>query len=102
MGGEGHSRYLAIHHAVAVALARGQSVEASVVNVLSAVCKALRWQFGAMFVVDAQTRLLRSAWHYSSDDGTAAFAWATERTTLARGVGLPGRVLATGRPAWIV
>src|SRR5213082_322529 len=52
----------------------------------------------------AFVHLLRPSriWH---DDGAPrhdAFRRATEQTTLRRGVGLPGRVLATGQPTWIV
>src|SRR5262249_30076308 len=43
-----------------------------------------------------------SIWYLAKPERLQAFRDLTEKTVLEFGVGLPGRVLATGTPAWIV
>lgn len=42
-----------------------------------------------------------SVWHLSDPERLAGFRRTTQSLRLRRGQGLPGRVLDTGRPAWI-
>src|SRR5207248_6812599 len=63
---------------------------------------SLGWDFGAWWEASANETTLHciDTWRSASlrDD---AFESLTERTVLERGAGLPGRVWATGQPAWI-
>jgi diguanylate cyclase (GGDEF)-like protein len=42
-----------------------------------------------------------SIWHAANEEAAGVFREATRQMPLPRGVGLPGRVLATGAPAWL-
>jgi len=90
---------------VAVAANQAQTAEHALQSSVAEVCRVSGWPVGHVYEVSPHDPdLLRptTIWH---DDGTprhAPFRRATEKTTLGRGIGLPGRVLATGQPTWIV
>jgi PAS domain S-box-containing protein len=65
-------------------------------------CEALRWDYGALWNVDSGANALRcvEAWHLPSVS-VPEFEAASRSTVFTRGVGLPGRVWASGEPAWI-
>src|SRR5687767_11641076 len=69
---------------------------------IAAVCNALGWQCGALWEVNRARNAIRCAgtWHVP---GLALdpFTTATETSTFARGIGLPGRVWKDREPAWI-
>jgi PAS domain S-box-containing protein len=70
--------------------------------VLEAIGGSLGWAFGAVWEVapdDERLRCVRS-WH--AGEGAPAFEALSERIALDPGEGLPGRVLVSGEPAWIV
>ena len=69
---------------------------------LATVCESLGWDYGALWEVDRAGRALRcvGTWHESTLRFDA-FADISLRTTFDRGIGLPGRVWASGEPAWI-
>jgi phosphoserine phosphatase RsbU/P len=71
-------------------------------RLLQTVCEALGWDMGAIWGLDVEHSLLRclSTWR-SPLSNAEAFEERTARTTFRMGAGLPGRVWATGRPAWI-
>jgi PAS domain S-box-containing protein len=89
--------------AVAQILAASAAEESLYQRLLAVIGESLEWDFGAWWELSDQGDTLRcvETWRSTSfqDDG---FASLTKRTELARGVGLPGRVWATGEPAWIV
>ena len=71
--------------------------------ILRAVCENLGWRVSALWLIDPDLQRLRCLAVWSDDVGqsTAAFAGATKETLLSSGVGLPGRVWATRKAAWI-
>ncbi|HZE66859.1 MAG TPA: ATP-binding protein [Sporichthyaceae bacterium] len=66
-------------------------------EVIEAVCAHTGWQVGHVYWRDGDTLVPSGIWH----GGTPLFRDATAATPLARGVGLGGRVLASGEPVWI-
>ena len=42
-----------------------------------------------------------TSWHIDQPNTFEAFREVSDRTTFSEGIGLPGRVLATGKAAWI-
>lgn len=44
----------------------------------------------------------RPLWHLDERERFETFRKVTEAMPLGRGEGLPGRVLASGKPAWII
>jgi len=70
---------------------------------VDAVCAHTRWPVGHAFVRKRPSGDLvpSNVWHIEEKDRFAAFRRVTDQTTFSEGIGLPGRVLATGRAAWI-
>jgi PAS domain S-box-containing protein len=84
------------------ALAGAASLDEAAPRIIRAICESLDWDFGALWTVDRDARVLRClvTWHRASEP-VARFDAATRGRTVERGVGLPGRVWASGAPAWI-
>jgi signal transduction histidine kinase/CheY-like chemotaxis protein len=88
-------------YAVTQALAESRDLGAAAPRILKAVCESLRWELGALWTTDDHGGLrCLEVWHVSSQ-AFPAFEAATRSHTFAPGVGLPGRVWASGAPAWI-
>jgi PAS domain S-box-containing protein len=95
-------RRRAAAHAVGEVLANAPNLTQAAPAILQAICENLEWQFGALWLVDHDAQRLRCLAVWS--DGatpTTSFAGATKETLIPSGVGLPGRVWATGKVAWI-
>jgi PAS domain S-box-containing protein len=86
----------------ATALAQASTVVEAAPRMLEAICEALGWEYGGLWLVPRQADALRCAatWHHPSlqFDEFAAFS---RQTAFVPGVGLPGRVWASRLPAWI-
>ena len=95
-------RRLVTEHAVSRVLAEAASLKEATPRVLEAICQTTGWEWGALWMLDTADDALHcvDVWH-RPDTVVPAFEELSRRTTLAAGVGLPGRVWATGRPAWI-
>jgi two-component system sensor histidine kinase/response regulator len=91
-----------IEHVAARALLEATTIDEAAAGILQSVCETLGWAHGAMWVVDRSTETLRCAriWNPPSVH-LPEFGKISRDTTFVRGVGLPGRVWATGEPAWI-
>ena len=62
------------------------------------------WPIGHVYIVSEEPTgelLSTSVWYLDNHERFEAFGKATESTRFALGVGLPGRVLASGEPVWI-
>jgi len=70
---------------------------------LDQVCAHTGWPVGHLYTFDELTGDLvpGGIWHIDDTDKFATFRRVTEATRFAKGVGLPGRVLASGKAAWI-
>jgi PAS domain S-box-containing protein len=86
----------------ACALAASSSVVEAGPRMLEAICEALHWEYGALWMLTAPGNGLRCAatWHHESLQFDE-FAAISLRTIFDRGIGLPGRVWALKEPAWI-
>jgi PAS domain S-box-containing protein len=88
----------AVAHALAESADAGETYE----RVLAEIGTALGWDLGAVWEVSTGDGLRCVAVWQASEADMLEFRSLSERITLARGEGLPGRVWASGRPAWIV
>src|SRR5262245_41120469 len=89
--------------AVARIVAASAAGESLYPRLLAAIGESLGWEFGAWWQVSDRGEVLRCIETWRSDSlHEDEFESLTRRTALASGVGLPGRVWATGEPAWIV
>lgn len=91
----------ALHHSATKILAEGETLMDALPKILRAVCNLSRWDLGALWLVDDHTGVISCTdiWHHPSVEATE-FSRVTMQTSFTRGLGLPGRVWANGKPAW--
>jgi len=96
-----HRRFAA-EYATAQVLADAARLAEATPKILEAICTTLGWEHGALWRVDTQAATLRcvAVWPVSGAD-VNEFEQLTRATAFVKGVGLPGRVWATGGPAFI-
>jgi PAS domain S-box-containing protein len=83
-------------------LAEEGAINSAIKSVLKAICEALQWDMGLFWAVDKEIESLRcvEVWHIEGKDNSE-FETLSQKYTFKQGEGLPGRVWASGRPAWI-
>jgi two-component system sensor histidine kinase/response regulator len=98
----GDTPHASIVQEIARALAEAATLADAAPSMLAAVCRTLAWEYGALWEVDRAGKKLRcvGTWHDRSLQFTE-FLDHSRAIVFDRGVGLPGRVWASGRPAWI-
>ena len=99
---EHSQRRAATQHAVTRALAESSTLAEATAKIMRSVCESLGWQVGALWQVNPQLNQLRCVqfWHVPGIN-VAEFETATHRRAFTKGEGLPGRVWADSKPAWI-
>ncbi|HKZ01217.1 MAG TPA: PAS domain S-box protein, partial [Pyrinomonadaceae bacterium] len=95
-------RRLALQYGVTKTLSESRDFFEGAHNVLKAVCESLGWELGALWKVDSDAQLLRcvDVWYVPSAD-VQNFERLTRNSTFYKGVGLPGKIWASGGPSWI-
>ena len=85
--------------------AEAKSVDAALQKVLNEICELTGWPVGHVYAVgdddQADELFPTTIWYLSEPEVFSEFRRVTERTTFAVGIGLPGRVLESGKVAWI-
>jgi PAS domain S-box-containing protein len=84
--------------------AETESFEEALQNILDQLCLEIGWPIGHVYrpsVEDPEVLEPTDIWHLEDPDAFGAFREATERSSFSVGEGLPGRVMSTGKPAWI-
>jgi PAS domain S-box-containing protein len=95
-------RRRAAAYAAGNAIASAASLEIGVRKMLGAVCSHLGWQAGTLWLINADRTTLRCVATWAEDEDKAApFLKASKATVFTAGIGLPGRVWASGAPSWI-
>lgn len=71
---------------------------------LDRVCELSGWPVGHLYVVgeDSNELIPTQIWHLDDPRRFATFIKVTEATGFSSGIGLPGRVMSSRKPAWIV
>jgi two-component system, sensor histidine kinase and response regulator len=99
----GHPVSHRLLYETACALAESATLGSAAPRMLRAVCEALDWDYGALWEVDRARAALRCVGTWQpAGERFDAFAAASRQMSFATGIGLPGRVWASGRSAWIV
>ena len=90
--------------AIACAANEATTVEDALEAAIRHIVEFQKWPVGHAFLVAHEpTRLVSTGfWHLADSERFRPFRELTESMTWEPGVGLPGRVLADGRPAWTV
>ena len=89
---------------VAIAANEAESVDEAFQSSLDRICTFTKWPVAHVYFRNDEhtSQLLPSQlWHLDDVDEFQTFKSLTEQTVFSSGVGLPGRVLAQGRAAWI-
>jgi PAS domain S-box-containing protein len=95
-------RRLTAEHIAARALVDSATFGDAAPKILEAICEALEWEFGALWRIDREADQLRCVTTWRAPTlPFPEFDRASRELTFGRGVGLPGRVWATGQPVWI-
>ena len=93
-----------LFHELASVAASHISAEEALQQCLDMVCAYVGWPVGHLYIMatDSSGELAPSkVWHLANLEAFDVFRSVTEQTRFAPGVGLPGRVLSSGEPAWI-
>ena len=94
---------LRVQHAITRVLAEATTLKEAAAVILETLCEPLGWNLGVLWIVDRQANALRCMDSWAQPTSTVeAFEAASRQRTFVRGIGLPGRVWATGASAWIV
>ena len=90
---------------VAITVNEAPTLDDAIATCLDLICAYTRWPVGHAYrLATTPDRQLVSAriWQFDRPESFEAFRAASEAAPLPAGVGLAGRVLATGKPEWIV
>ena len=95
-------RRLASQYAVTRVLAESTTVEEAVPRIIQAIGESLEWELGVFWRVDKATGQLRclDQWQMPSLQADAFIA-ANWQYVFAKNEGLPGRIWASGKSAWV-
>jgi PAS domain S-box-containing protein len=93
---------LAAQHAITRILGDSATITDATPKIVHAICESLGWEIGALWSVDQEALVLRliEVWHSATSDGSD-FERGLKQFTFAPGIGLPGRVWSSRRPAWV-
>ena len=94
-------RRLAAEHAVARILAESTRLTDAAPKILQTMSQNLGWDVGALWIIDRDAVVLRciEVWHTATVE-IPAFEQVSRLLTFSAGIGLPGRVWASGSSSW--
>ena len=97
-----NERRLACNLAITRILAESPAVDDAITRVLQIICESLGWRLGAMWALDPYANVLhcQKTWRNNQSQEGEFEAICLQRT-FSEGVGLPGRVWSSLKPAWI-
>jgi signal transduction histidine kinase/DNA-binding response OmpR family regulator/PAS domain-containing protein len=98
------TEFLALNQVITAAANEAVSVEGAMQIALDQVCAQSAWPIGhAYMLAEGRSEALVSSlvWHLDDAERFEAFRRASEASVFPSGIGLPGIVLQSGRPAWI-
>ena len=91
---------------IAAAANQASSIAEVLSFAVAQICEFTHWDVGQSYLTSGSgdDRHLQSTdlWHAADPARVANFRHVSERIRFSPGVGLPGRVLATGKPAWVL
>jgi PAS domain S-box-containing protein len=95
------NRQRVAQYAIASFLAGSWTLDEASGPVLQTIASIEEWELSAIWLINDETNMLecKAAWHL--DDALKKFAQVSRATQFKKGEGLPGRVWASGEPAWI-
>ncbi len=96
------SLQLHLQQAVARILAESSSLNEATPRLLQAICESCGWDLGELWVVNRAANQIRCAANWCrAEEGFTEFEASAQEWIFAPGLGLPGRVWASGEPLWM-
>lgn len=93
---------LALQYAVTQILAESTDFSDSARKIVNEICERLDWEVAALWQTDSNRKVMRNLEIcHAGKIETPEFDRLTESLTLEKGVGLPGRIWAEGKPTWV-
>ena len=93
---------LALQYAVTQILAESRDLVESGKSIIQTACNSLDWEVGTLWKIDTEAQVIRNVdICHANSKSTPEFDRLTQSLNLEKGVGLPGRIWASGKPAWI-
>lgn len=92
-------------HQVTIAAYEATSIEAALQAAIDRVCAHTGWPVGHVYIragASSAELLPTTIWHLKNREEFESFVRVTEAMPLASGAGLPGRVLASNGPVWVM
>src|SRR5262245_10741598 len=94
---------LVTQYATTSILAEAPTLSDALPRILEAISRSLNWSLAIQWSLDREHEVLRCGETWIAPSGRGqALAERSRAMTFSRGVGLPGRIWASGRSAWIV
>jgi PAS domain S-box-containing protein len=93
---------LAVQHSVTRVVAESNNFAEAAPQIIQVIGETLGWDLGLIWCIDRKARILKCStiWHVDSVVAPE-FEALSRQMTIASGIGLPGRVWASGQPLWI-
>ena len=96
------AKFIQLLQEITVTANEASTAEEALQVCLEKVCNYMNWPVGHVYIIASKGNLTPSKiWHIENTERFETLRKVTEDTSFDPGVGLPGRVLATGKPAWI-
>lgn len=95
-------RRLALQYGVTQILTESGDLVESGRSILQAACECLDWEVGGLWKVDTDTKVVRNIdICHATTKSTPEFDRLTRDAAFEKGIGLPGRIWASGKPVWV-
>ena len=93
---------LNIQYLISRVLMGSSTLKEASTRILQTICENMSWEVGEFCTVDRRAGVMRFDDLWSAPNAQVdAFVTLSRQTTFLRGIGLPGRVWASGKPIWI-
>jgi signal transduction histidine kinase/DNA-binding response OmpR family regulator/PAS domain-containing protein len=95
------TEFLALNQVITAAANEAASVESAIQIALDQVCAQTGWPVGHAYMLADEELVTSRVWHLEDSERFETFRRVSEATRFRSGVGLPGRVFSSGKPAWV-
>jgi len=82
-------------------LAESPALDDALPRILQRICVTFDWEVGVMWIADVESALLRCLKVWPPQETESRFEAVCYESTFSSGIGLPGRVWKSLKPAWI-
>ncbi|PIQ99579.1 MAG: hypothetical protein COV66_10515 [Nitrospinae bacterium CG11_big_fil_rev_8_21_14_0_20_45_15] len=97
--------FVQLHKDIAVAANEAGNIEETLKLCLKRICHHTGWPVGHLYLPESRNSsylLPTTIWYLEHPESFKNFKEISETTAMAPGEGLPGRVLKSGKPEWII